>query len=114
MLSLRLTPDNAAQTPETWDAISDFPSDREFPIGKYTLEAFYGTKGAEGFGVPYYLGTSQFYVRENQTTSVAVTATLQQAMVTVDYTEAFKSYVTSYSAEPPQRGQHRHGGICPR
>ncbi len=99
MLSLKLIPDDASQAPQTWNAVADFPADKEFPIGKYTMEAFYGTEGAEGFDVPYYKGSSQFYVRENQTTSVAVTATLQQAMVTVDYTDAFKSYVTDYSAE---------------
>jgi len=99
MLSLRLIPDDASQAPQTWDAVADFPADKEFRIGKYTMEAFYGTEGAEGFDVPYYKGSSQFYIRENQTTSVSITATLQQAMVTVDYTDAFKSYVTDYSAE---------------
>lgn len=99
MLSLRLIPSDEAISPEQWDAIADFPTDKEFPIGKYTLEAFYGNATDEGFDAPYYMGSTQFYVRENETTPVAVTATLQQAIVTVDYTEAFKSYVLSYGAE---------------
>lgn len=99
MLGLRLIPADEAIAPEQWNAVEDFPTDKEFPIGKYALEAFYGDADAEGFDVPYYFGSTQFNVRENETTPVAVTATLQQAIVTVDYTDAFKSYVTSYSAE---------------
>ncbi len=99
MLGLRLIPSDEALAPEQWDAVADFPTEKEFPIGRYTMEAFYGDADAEGFEVPYYYGSTQFNVRENETTPVAVTATLQQAIVTVDYTDAFKSYVLSYGAD---------------
>lgn len=64
----------------------------------YTLEAFYGTEGEEGFEKPYFAGSTQVVVRSDESTHAAVTTSLKNAAVTVSYSDTFKSYMTVYSA----------------
>ncbi len=58
-LALRLTADDGSYS-GSWDSAEEFPSDKEFKAGQYTLEAFYGTEDDEGFGKPYYYGVQNF------------------------------------------------------
>ena len=67
-------------------------------IGTYTIEAYSGNEGEEGFDKAYFLGSSKVTVTTDNTTDVAVTAALANAAVKVVYTDAFKHYMTSYSA----------------
>lgn len=97
-LSLKLTPADGS-APMTWESVTDFPTDRKFSVGTYTLEAFYGDENTEGFESPAFYGKSQVIVRENQTTQVSLTASVANALVSVDYTDGFKDYMTSWSAE---------------
>lgn len=84
---------------KTWPSVADFPVDDTFKIGDYTMEASYGNSAAEGFECPAYYGSTSFTVNENKTTNVSLTATLAQAMVSVEYTDAFRSYMTDWNAE---------------
>lgn len=102
-LSLRLTSDDGSFT-KTWDKIADFDANERFNVGRYTLEAFYGSEDAEGFGAPYYLGSQTITVEENQVTPVAISAQLANSLLTITYTDNFKSYMASYSAEVHSAG----------
>ncbi len=82
-----------------WNSIADFPTDEQFKIGRYRMEAFYGSLEDEGFEKPYYYGSSDFAVTEASVTNVSVTCGLANTMVSIDYTEAFKGYFTDYSTE---------------
>lgn len=82
-----------------WNSIDDFDATAKFPVGNYTLNALYGDATAEGFETPYYYGSTNFTIRENESTPVSLTATLANAMVTVTYTEAFTSYFTEFSTD---------------
>ena len=82
----------------TWTPASTFDSQKEFPVGKYTLEAFYGTDTDEGYGKPYYYGMQELEVKTNRTTTVDLTVTLANSIVKVVFTDAFKEYMASYSA----------------
>lgn len=96
-LSLRLTAADGSLD-RTWAKVADFDAEEEFAVGDYTFEAFYGQPADEGFDKPYYSGISTLSVRENQSTPVSVTAKLANSMVSVDYTDAFKNYMTDWSA----------------
>lgn len=89
---------------KTWPSVAQFPTDEAFKIGKYTLEASVGSINVEGFEKPYYYGSTEFTVNEGRTTDVSLTATLANTMVSIQYTDAFKKYFTSYSAELHSEG----------
>lgn len=96
-LGLRLTSSDGTFM-KSWAKVADFSSEEKFKIGNYTLEAFYGNSSDEGFEKPYYYGSTPLTVRENKETPVSLTASLANSMVTVTYSDSFKSYMDSYSA----------------
>lgn len=84
------------QFTKTWDRLADFDEKQGFRSGEYTLEAFYGSIDEEGFEKPCYKGAAQVVVKPGEQTEVAVTATLANSMVSIDYTDAFKNYFADY------------------
>lgn len=88
----------------SWESISQFPSDENFKVGAYTMEATYGDIADEGFEKPYYYGSADFTVKEAETTEVSVTAKLANTMVSIEYTDAFKKYFKSYSTQVHSKG----------
>lgn len=96
--SLKLTSADGSYS-HTWPTLSAFPTDQGFKIGTYTMAAYYGSQEAEGFEQPYYYGEQTFQVREDENTDVSITATLANSMVSVIYTDAFKTYFKDYSAK---------------
>lgn len=98
-LSLRLTSADGSFS-KTWAKLADFDTDERFNVGDYTLEAFYGSEeDSEGFEKPWFQGSQTLTVRENEVTPVSLTVELANAMVSLEYSEAFKNYMSSYSAE---------------
>lgn len=110
---LRLT--NVSGTyAKTWNSIEDFEQEESFPAGNYTLEAFYGDEssqgvvksGDKGTEHAYYYGkTETFRVSANQTTTVLVQTSLANAVVAIEYTDAFKNYFTDWSTVLNTRGE---------
>lgn len=79
--------------------------DNQFETGKYTLKAFSGSLEKEGFDVqPYFEGTTDVTVYEGKESVASVEATLGHALVTVTYTDAFKSYMRDYSSQLKSEG----------
>lgn len=95
-LSLKLTSESGSFARE-WASASEFSDPVSVPVGKYTLEAWYGDLETEGFEKPYYYGSSSLTVEENRTTPVSVTATLANSMVRVEMSDMFRNYFASYS-----------------
>lgn len=83
---------------ESWASPSAFPADRKFRTGDYTLTATYGSIDDEGFEKPCFSGSTQFKVLDQQTATPSVTATLANTMVSVSYTDAFRKYMSDWSA----------------
>lgn len=79
--------------------LADFDSTTTFPIGRYTIDAYYGEEGKEDFAAPYYKGSTEVVLHENEATPVSLTATLANSMVSIVYGEDFKNYFPSYSVE---------------
>ena len=94
---LQLTLTSSDGVAKTW-SYGDFPSDQDFRVGDYTLEAVYGNVEDEGFDKPAYYGATTLKVKENETTRPTLTATLANALISVEYTESFKDYMTDWSA----------------
>lgn len=96
-LSIRLVSDDGSYD-NTW-ALGDFPSGSKFKVGKYKVEAFYGSTESEGFESPYYYGTTDISFNENEQAIATIRASLANAMVSIDYTEAFKKYFASWTSD---------------
>ncbi|MDD2961822.1 MAG: DUF4493 domain-containing protein [Muribaculaceae bacterium] len=79
-----------------WNTFADFDPDQQYVTGTYTLSAYYGAIDEEGFDKPYYYGESEFTVYDSEVSEPAVTATLANTMVAVNYTDAFKKYFVDY------------------
>lgn len=97
LLSLRLSKTDGTST-EEFPSVADFPLENEFPVGEYILEAYYGDVNIQGFAKPAYYGSHKFVVADKMTTSVGLTATLANSMVTLSYTDAFKGYMSDWTA----------------
>lgn len=90
-LTLRLVSEDGSYE-ENWDTADQMAEAGEVPVGTYQFEVFYGEPEDEGFEKPYYYGEQTVTIMENQTTTVEVTATLADAMVSVSYSDAVLSY----------------------
>ncbi len=97
-LSLTITKNDGSYS-HTWASLDDYDPTTEFGVGEYTIEATYGNIDNEGFDRPAYAGSTTVSVVEGKTTPVSLTATLANSMVTIEYTDDFKDYMKSYSAE---------------
>lgn len=81
----------------TWSSFTNFDTDEAFTVGNYVMEASYGDIDVEGLECPYFYGSAQFDVKEDQTTEVSITASLANSMVSFVYTDAFKKYFTDWN-----------------
>ena len=66
-------------------------------IGKYTVEAVYGSVEEEGFDRPCFYGTKEFNVVGGETASVSVSVALANTIIKVSCSDIFKKYYTDYS-----------------
>lgn len=89
---------------KNWNSVDAFNREKSFPIGDYTITAFYGDLNVEGFEKPYYLGSNQVHVSPGATSTVNVTATLANCMVSVRYTDEFRNNFSAYSAAVQTEG----------
>ena len=97
-LALKLTSADGSFS-KTWESVEYFDPTEEFSIGDYTLEAYYGDPDEEGINLPAYYGETTLTVVENQATEVNLTASLINSMISVEYSDQFKDYMSNWSAE---------------
>lgn len=90
----------------SWEKFSQYPDEASFRVGSYTLEASYGKLEEEGFEKPCFFGTADFAVRGGETSQVEVTCQLQNCLVSLLYTEAFKKYFSAYTAKVNSEGHN--------
>lgn len=88
----------------SWSTLEAFNREDGFPIGDYTLEAFYGDVEKEGFDNPYYRGVADVHVAPGAESETNVTATLANAMVSIRYTDAFRENFSAWSAAVQTEG----------
>lgn len=86
----------------SWSSLLDFKeyiAKNQFDIGTYTLTAYHGTKGKQDFEAPYFEASTTFNVLSDQENEISLTAELQNSMVKINYTDAFKDYMKDYHAK---------------
>lgn len=81
----------------SWESFSEFRP-VSVAIGTYTVTASYGDVEAEGFDAISYQGSTNVEVRKEETAEASVTCIINKAKVSINYTDEFKSYFTSYSS----------------
>lgn len=102
-LALKLTKADGTFS-QSWESSTLFPTDKNFNIGAYKLEASWGDAQTEGFECPYFYGSADFNVAEDEVAEPSVTARLANTMVSVDYTEDFLNYFKTYSTQLHSEG----------
>lgn len=85
-------------------SIDEFNAASNFPSGGYVVSADYGSLDNGGFGNPCYHGEATVTVLDGRTAEASITATLASSMVSIQYTEAFKTYFKDYSASVHTEG----------
>lgn len=101
-LTLTLTSEDGSVN-ETF-TVANFPKNREFNVGKYTLTASYGDSEAEGFELPAVYGEAELTVNEGKQTQVELTALPTKAMVSLTFDSSLTEYMTSVSARLHSEG----------
>lgn len=76
----------------------EFPTDKAFSVGKYTMEAKYGNAEEQGFDKPALYGFQDLTVAEGKTTELSFTAVPSNSQITMNYSDAFKNYMKDWSA----------------
>lgn len=89
---------------KTWPSVADFNSTENFKTGAYTISAAFGDVEKEGFDSPAFYGEAAVMVLEGETTQSSVTATLANTMVSIDFTDAFKTFFPQYAAQVHSEG----------
>lgn len=97
-LALRLSATDSDQV-WNWERIGLFDTEKQFKVGNYLLEAYYGDPAEQGFDKPAYYGSQTISVKDGEVTRPSVTATLANSIVVLEYTEQFRNYMQSWSAE---------------
>lgn len=89
--------DDTGTTIGEWASIADFDESAEYPVGNYLAKASHGNTMQEDFETPCFEGTQAFTLLKDQTTSVIINASIANAVVTLDWTDAFRNYFSDYA-----------------
>lgn len=73
-------------------------SNEAFTAGAYTLTAYHGEKGTQGFDCPYFEGSAELTVLSDKTTDIDVTAAMANSMIALEYTQEFINYMSAWDA----------------
>lgn len=99
---------------KTWSSMEEFAKEEKFSIGIYQLEAWYGDPDAQGlvkageksYQHAYYYGVcEEVIVAEGEDTPVQLRATLGNAIVLVEYTDAYKNYFAGWNTTLQTEGK---------
>lgn len=96
-LDLIFTPTSGTGAPYSCKYTEFDPAKKTFPVGSYKVEVKYGSATAEGFERPYYYGSTNVTVQNQSETPANLVATVQNTLVKVGYTDAFKTYFSQYT-----------------
>lgn len=89
----------------SWSTLEEFNAEKGFAVGSYKLTAYYGSVHEFGFYKPYFVGETNVTVLEGRESSAEVVAQLGNAMLSVEYTEAFKNYFQDYFVTVLNQGE---------
>lgn len=99
---------------KTWSSVAEFEKEKTFPIGTYDLEAYYNTpssqgvvaEGEKGHEHAYYYGVCEsLKIEAGKTTTIQVQTALANAVVVIEYTDAFTNYFSDWSTTLNTKGE---------
>lgn len=99
---------------KVWNSIDEFEEEPGFKVGKYILEAYYGSPSSQGVVAEdeaghehsYFYGRSTLIeVEAGKTSTVQVQASLANSVVIIEYTDAFTNYFTDWSTTLNTEGE---------
>lgn len=102
-LELTISKNDGTYT-HTWESVDRYDPETKFTTGQYKVEVRYGNPQRAGFNKPAFYGSTDVLVQENETTSVSLVASLANAMLSVTYTDAFRSYMADWNANAHTTG----------
>lgn len=77
--------------------VSEWVSSTPVLAGTYTVEASYGSLEEEGFGKPYFFGTTSFEVKGGMPVQVPIEVSLANTIIKVECSDNFKNYFKDYT-----------------
>lgn len=89
--------DSAGELVDEWTSLADFDETTLFNVGNYTAKVQYGSTLTEAFETPCFIGSQNYAILDDQTTNVTVNAYVANAVVRIDYTDAFYNYFADFS-----------------
>lgn len=95
-----------AESATVWTGkLSDWDSATLLPAGTYSVSAVYGSLETEGFDKPYFTGSADFTVVDEQTTDVSIKVSLANTVILVSCTDSFRNYYQDYNFNLVRNGQ---------
>ena len=85
--------------------LSEWDSATLLPAGTYKVSAVYGSLETEGFDKPYFTGTADFTVTDEQTTAVTIKVSLANTVILLSCTDSFRNYYQDYNFRLTRNGQ---------
>lgn len=104
-LTITLSRTDGALPPSSF-TYTEFGDKQTVVTGRYTIEAFYGKSGEEGWNQPYYYGSQEITVKNQTSTPVSMPVRLANAIVNVTLSEAFKEYMQDYTVSVTTAAGH--------
>lgn len=87
---------------KTWTSLKGFlnyTKENFFTTGAYTLTAYYGDMEKQDFNAPYFEASTTFNVLSDEVYEVNLVAELMNSMVKVNYTDAFRDYMSDFHSK---------------
>lgn len=80
-----------------WTSIADYDESINYNVGNYSAKATHGSTSVEAFETPCFEGIEEFTILNDQTTPVVINASIANAVVKIEWSDAFKNYFTDYT-----------------
>jgi hypothetical protein len=91
---LSVTGDSYSQS---YTKLSAYDATTKYDVGTYKAEVSYGDVSVEAFDTPCFKADTSFVIADKQNTAVVLKAKVQNSVVSIYYTDAFKKYFTDYT-----------------
>lgn len=99
---------------KNWNSVKDFEKETEFKAGVYSIEAYYGSPDNQGIVNAsdtehldaYFYGIAEnVKIEPGKETNVQINTTLGNAVVIIEYSDAFKNYFKDWTTELITKGE---------
>lgn len=99
---------------KNWNSVTEFEKETDFKAGTYTIEAYYGSPESQGIVKSsdlehldsYFYGVAEnVRIEPGKETDVQINTSLGNAVVIIEYSDAFKNYFKDWTTELITKGE---------